>query len=263
MPLDRPRPLTEQIHDRLAADITAGRYRNGDQIPSVTELAAQYEVSRTTAARALQWLAAEGIAQSAVPPPRLRGQAGPDRHQPAATARPRRAAHRRADRRPVGHPGRRAPLHPAAAGPGTGPDGWPDPGDPPRTGPLRPPGDPVHAAGGVVPAPVRRPGPGADAARSGPGRGNADRAAHGPAGGAGPAGEGGPPDQGRRPGRTLPAAAAGRACPGRGVDMVRPGPGAGVRRIRAARRQGHRERMGSLSPLRRRRPVGRGRAARR
>lgn len=63
MPLDRPRPLTEQIHDRLAADITAGRYRNGDQIPSVTELAAQYEVSRTTAARALQWLAADGIAQ--------------------------------------------------------------------------------------------------------------------------------------------------------------------------------------------------------
>jgi GntR family transcriptional regulator len=62
-PLDRPRPLTEQIHDILAAGITAGLYRNGDQLPSVTELADRYGVSRTTAANALQWLVTDGIAQ--------------------------------------------------------------------------------------------------------------------------------------------------------------------------------------------------------
>lgn len=62
-PLDRPKPLAEQIHDRLAEAIMAGEYPAGTALPSVTDLAGQYRVSRTTTARALAWLETDGIAQ--------------------------------------------------------------------------------------------------------------------------------------------------------------------------------------------------------
>lgn len=61
-PLQRAKPLTEQIHDLLAADISAGKYADGALLPTVTELAAQHGVSRVTANRALAWLETDGVA---------------------------------------------------------------------------------------------------------------------------------------------------------------------------------------------------------
>lgn len=55
--------LTEQIHDQLAAGITAGDYPRGALLPSVTDLVGQYQVSRTTAHRALAWLVTDGVAE--------------------------------------------------------------------------------------------------------------------------------------------------------------------------------------------------------
>jgi DNA-binding GntR family transcriptional regulator len=63
-PLERPKPLAEQIHDRLSAGISAGEYPDGALLPSVTDLAAEYRVSRSTAHRALGWLETDGVAES-------------------------------------------------------------------------------------------------------------------------------------------------------------------------------------------------------
>ena len=44
----------------LRARLDAGEWLTGEQLPSATALAAEYGVSRTTAARAVRVLAAEG-----------------------------------------------------------------------------------------------------------------------------------------------------------------------------------------------------------
>jgi DNA-binding GntR family transcriptional regulator len=63
-PLERPKLLSEQIHDRLSTAISAGDYPDGALLPSVTDLAGRYGVSRTTGNRALQWLVTDGVAES-------------------------------------------------------------------------------------------------------------------------------------------------------------------------------------------------------
>jgi GntR family transcriptional regulator len=53
--------LWEAIAGGLRDDITAGRYKPGDTIPSESDLAAEWEASRTTVRRALSALQGEGL----------------------------------------------------------------------------------------------------------------------------------------------------------------------------------------------------------
>lgn len=48
------------IADALRARLDAGEWLPGEQIPSTSQLAAEYSTSRTTAARAVRVLAGEG-----------------------------------------------------------------------------------------------------------------------------------------------------------------------------------------------------------
>ena len=57
---DAPDPLYTQLQDSLRADITAGRYRPHDRLPSERELALRFNVSRMTVRQALLELAREG-----------------------------------------------------------------------------------------------------------------------------------------------------------------------------------------------------------
>jgi DNA-binding transcriptional regulator YhcF (GntR family) len=53
--------LFVKIAERLCDDILAGGYREGDRVPSVRELAAEYEVNTNTALRAFEVLQRDGI----------------------------------------------------------------------------------------------------------------------------------------------------------------------------------------------------------
>lgn len=55
------RPKYRQIADDLRADITAGTYQPGDQIPGENALMRRYEVARMTARQALAVLQSEGL----------------------------------------------------------------------------------------------------------------------------------------------------------------------------------------------------------
>lgn len=55
--LDRAKPAHEQIYDDLTEQITRGALTEGQLVPSARTLAAQWNVSPSTAARALSWLA--------------------------------------------------------------------------------------------------------------------------------------------------------------------------------------------------------------
>src|SRR5579859_5451980 len=54
-------PRWKAIADRIVAEIEAGRLSAGDSLPSETELAAQWKVSRMTAHRAMHELQLQGI----------------------------------------------------------------------------------------------------------------------------------------------------------------------------------------------------------
>ena len=55
--------LFVKIAERLCDDILADRYREGDRVPSVRELAAEYEVNTNTALRAFEVLQRDDILQ--------------------------------------------------------------------------------------------------------------------------------------------------------------------------------------------------------
>ena len=55
--------LFVKIAERLCDDILADRYREGDRVPSVRELAAEYEVNANTALRAFEVLQRDDILQ--------------------------------------------------------------------------------------------------------------------------------------------------------------------------------------------------------
>ena len=55
-----PQVPYQAIADAMRARLDAGEWLPGEQLPSATQLGAQYNVSRTTAARAVRVLAAEG-----------------------------------------------------------------------------------------------------------------------------------------------------------------------------------------------------------
>jgi GntR family histidine utilization transcriptional repressor len=54
-------PLFQRIKDHLLAEIHAGKWREGDVIPSEPELAVQFKVSRMTVNRAVRELTAEQV----------------------------------------------------------------------------------------------------------------------------------------------------------------------------------------------------------
>lgn len=54
-------PLYQQIYDDLRNDIKGGVYKNGDRIPSETELSQKYGVSRITIRRAIEDLCSDGF----------------------------------------------------------------------------------------------------------------------------------------------------------------------------------------------------------
>src|SRR2546421_8313468 len=59
-----PRPLYEQVADRLRQAISDGDLKPGDQLPAEDELAERHQVSRQTIRRALQDLTSEGLVSS-------------------------------------------------------------------------------------------------------------------------------------------------------------------------------------------------------
>ncbi len=54
-------PLHRAIYDDLSAAIRGGTYRDGDRLPSETELCKQYGASRITVAKAIQTLQTDGL----------------------------------------------------------------------------------------------------------------------------------------------------------------------------------------------------------
>jgi DNA-binding GntR family transcriptional regulator len=58
---DDSRPPYLQIAEQLRGQITSGRFSPGDQLPSATDLAAEYGVARNTVRSALRLLADEGL----------------------------------------------------------------------------------------------------------------------------------------------------------------------------------------------------------
>lgn len=60
-PSVQPTPLYRRIHDDLLSKIEAGTFRPGDRLPSESELARDYGVSRITSRQALDLLCSEGL----------------------------------------------------------------------------------------------------------------------------------------------------------------------------------------------------------
>jgi DNA-binding LacI/PurR family transcriptional regulator len=54
-------PYYQQIYDSILQDISSGRLKTGDRVPSEKELCARYSVSRITSKKALEMLSQEGI----------------------------------------------------------------------------------------------------------------------------------------------------------------------------------------------------------
>jgi LacI family transcriptional regulator len=58
---ENPFPLREQLEDALRREILDGRFRHGERLPSVRELAATFRVSKSTAANAIRHLRQQGF----------------------------------------------------------------------------------------------------------------------------------------------------------------------------------------------------------
>ena len=60
-PTDSGRPIFMDLADRIAADVLAGIYPPGAQVPSTTELSAYYRINPATAGKALNRLVDAGV----------------------------------------------------------------------------------------------------------------------------------------------------------------------------------------------------------
>ncbi|MFD9930125.1 GntR family transcriptional regulator [[Kitasatospora] papulosa] len=64
--LDRTRPVWRQIAAVITARIADGTYPAGSRVPSVVEIAAEWDVAASTAQKVLAHLKAEGVVRSEV-----------------------------------------------------------------------------------------------------------------------------------------------------------------------------------------------------
>ena len=64
--VDRPEPPYLQIVKRIREQIRSGELRDGDMVPSTRKLAAEWNVSGPTAAKALTMLQSEGLVRGVV-----------------------------------------------------------------------------------------------------------------------------------------------------------------------------------------------------
>ena len=64
--LDRTRPVWRQIAAVITERIADGTYPAGSRVPSVVEIAAEWDVAASTAQKVLAYLKAEGVVRSEV-----------------------------------------------------------------------------------------------------------------------------------------------------------------------------------------------------
>jgi len=64
--LDRTRPVWRQIAAVITGRIADGTYPAGSRVPSVVEIAAEWDVAASTAQKVLAHLKAEGVVRSEV-----------------------------------------------------------------------------------------------------------------------------------------------------------------------------------------------------
>ncbi|MFJ8852330.1 GntR family transcriptional regulator [Streptomyces sp. NPDC102437] len=64
--LDRSRPVWRQIAATITGRIADGTYAPGSRVPSVVEIAAEWDVAASTAQKVLAALKAEGLVRSEV-----------------------------------------------------------------------------------------------------------------------------------------------------------------------------------------------------
>lgn len=62
--LDSGRPIYPQLIEHIQLDIISGRYRSGDKLPSVRDLASEASVNPNTMQKALSELEREGLVYS-------------------------------------------------------------------------------------------------------------------------------------------------------------------------------------------------------
>lgn len=67
MDLDRSVPFAAQIADDLRRRLDAGEWRSGERFPGTVALAAEYDVSQSTAVRAVGTLVAAGRLRKVIP----------------------------------------------------------------------------------------------------------------------------------------------------------------------------------------------------
>src|SRR4051795_7805204 len=60
-PAELRRPRHREVFETLLGDITSGRFRPGDRLPTETELAKTFAASRSTIARAMRDLKRRGL----------------------------------------------------------------------------------------------------------------------------------------------------------------------------------------------------------
>jgi DNA-binding GntR family transcriptional regulator len=61
MSLDRSVPVWPQVADELRRRIDAGRYKPGERFPGTVDIAAEFDVSQSTAQKAVVQLRSEGL----------------------------------------------------------------------------------------------------------------------------------------------------------------------------------------------------------
>lgn len=67
MNLDRSVPFAPQVADDLRRRLDAGEWRGGDKFPGTVALSAEYDISQSTAVRAVAVLVSEGRLRKEIP----------------------------------------------------------------------------------------------------------------------------------------------------------------------------------------------------
>ena len=79
-------PIYRQLRDRVVAMILDGALREGDPLPSVRNVAAEYRVNPLTVLKGYQQLVDEGLVEKKFGHVRERGRADPDRRSSSPRA---------------------------------------------------------------------------------------------------------------------------------------------------------------------------------